>query len=54
MNKVLITGGSGFIGTNLCCELLKKNFDITILDKVEPRYSFDSSQKIAKYFCADR
>ena len=31
-NKVLITGGAGFIGSNLVEELLKKNYEITVLD----------------------
>lgn len=36
MNKkknILITGGCGFIGTNLALDLVKKNFTIHILDK---------------------
>ncbi len=31
--KILITGGCGFIGSNLASELVKKNFTIHILDK---------------------
>lgn len=34
MKKILITGGSGFIGTNLVFHLLKKNFIIFNLDKI--------------------
>jgi len=30
--KVFITGGTGFIGTNLCKKLLTQNYDITIYD----------------------
>ena len=30
--KVLITGGAGFVGFNLCKELLNKNYEITIID----------------------
>lgn len=34
MNKqILITGGSGFIGTNLVNYLLKKNYFVTNIDK---------------------
>lgn len=32
MKKVLITGGAGFIGSNIARELLKGDFEITILD----------------------
>lgn len=36
MNKILITGGSGFIGTNLV-EFYKDNFEVLNLDCKEPR-----------------
>lgn len=32
MKKVAITGGAGFIGSNLADSLIKKNFDVTIID----------------------
>jgi UDP-glucose 4-epimerase len=32
MNKVAITGGAGFIGSNLSETLIKKGFDVTIID----------------------
>lgn len=32
MTKVLVTGGAGFIGSNLIKELLKKNYDVVSLD----------------------
>jgi len=32
MNKVAITGGAGFIGSNLAQTLIKKGFEITIID----------------------
>lgn len=34
MNKILITGGAGFIGSHLCDELLKHNYSITVLDNL--------------------
>ena len=30
--KVLITGGAGFIGTNLAIDLLKNSYDVKIID----------------------
>ena len=34
--KILITGGAGFIGSTLSLELLKKGYEITILDNLSP------------------
>jgi|TARA_B110000027_G_C16120543_1_gene302591 UDP-glucose 4-epimerase len=38
--KVLITGGNGYIGTHISLELLKKNYDLSIID------NFSNSKKI--------
>ena len=32
MKKVLVTGGGGFIGTNLCNELRKRNHSVIAVD----------------------
>ena len=37
MNKILVTGGSGFIGTNLIDFYLKRNFEIYNIDIKKPR-----------------
>ena len=34
MKKVIITGGSGFIGTNLVNYLVSKNYNVLNIDKV--------------------
>ncbi|HVT85793.1 MAG TPA: SDR family NAD(P)-dependent oxidoreductase [Chitinophagaceae bacterium] len=34
MKKVLITGGAGFIGSNLALSLLQKGYDVTVLDNL--------------------
>lgn len=34
MKKVLITGGAGFIGSSLALSLLKKDYDVTVLDNL--------------------
>ena len=30
--KIAVTGGAGFIGSNLCINLVEKNFDIVVID----------------------
>ena len=34
MKKIIVTGGSGFIGSNLVDFLIKKNFYVINLDKL--------------------
>tara|TARA_B110000211_G_C14093199_1_gene560718 strand:- start:2685 stop:3656 length:972 start_codon:yes stop_codon:yes gene_type:complete len=46
MEKILVTGGSGFIGSNLIPYLILNGFDILNLDKTNPSYVTDSSNFI--------
>ena len=32
MNRVLVTGGAGFIGSHTCLVLIEKGFDLVVLD----------------------
>ena len=34
-NKILITGGAGYIGSSIADFLVKKNYNITVIDKLE-------------------
>ena len=34
MKNILITGGAGFIGSNLTIELVKKGYNVTVLDNL--------------------
>ena len=46
MKNVIITGGSGFIGTNLVNFLLNKNFNVINIDKLG--YSSNKYKKIKR------
>ena len=35
--RILITGGAGFIGSNLALKLLNRGYDVTILDNLSPQ-----------------
>ena len=32
--KILVTGGTGYIGSHTCCELLNSGFDVVIVDNL--------------------
>jgi UDP-glucose 4-epimerase len=36
--RVLITGGMGFVGSNLACELVRLGADVTVVDSLVPEY----------------
>ena len=40
--KVLITGGGGFIGSNLALNLVEKGYDVTVLDNLSPQVHGES------------
>ncbi len=37
MKKILVTGGSGFIGRHVVNSLLKRKYKVTLLDLVNPK-----------------
>ena len=49
--KILITGGAGFVGSNLGIELVKKNsrFKITAFDNLKRRGSELNISRLKKY-----
>ena len=45
LDKILITGGAGFIGTHLVKELLSK-YDLTVVDNLSNKKSYSSPQML--------
>ena len=48
MKKIIVTGGLGFIGSNLIELLLKKNFYVVNVDKVTYSSSFYNTKEFSK------
>ena len=34
MRKILLTGGTGYIGSHVCIELIKKGYEVIIIDNL--------------------
>lgn len=34
MNRVLVTGGAGFIGSHIALKLIDKGYEVTVLDNL--------------------
>lgn len=50
MKKILITGGAGFIGSNVALKLIDKGYEITILDNLSPQIHGDSPETTSPLF----
>ncbi len=50
--KTLVTGGAGFIGSNLVDRLIEENFDVVVIDNLESGYSENLNSK-AKFYQLD-
>jgi nucleoside-diphosphate-sugar epimerase len=46
MEDVLVTGASGFIGTNLCRHLVEEGYDVNGLDIKQPQFEHPSSVEL--------
>lgn len=47
MKKILVTGGAGFIGSNLCAKLIKENHHVTCIDNLSTG-KLDNISKLIK------
>ena len=50
MKHILITGGAGFIGSNLALKLIKKEYEVTILDNLSPQIHGNNPIKTSPLF----
>lgn len=48
--KVLITGGAGFIGSNLALKLISKGHEVTVLDNLSPQIHGDHPDKTSPLY----
>ncbi|WP_297830195.1 NAD(P)-dependent oxidoreductase [uncultured Rikenella sp.] len=50
MKNILITGGAGFIGSNLALSLIKKGYTVTVLDNLSPQIHGDDPKHTSPLF----
>ncbi len=50
--KVLITGGAGFIGSNLALKLIDKNYEVTVLDILSEQIHGNDPDTTSPLFCS--
>jgi len=50
MKNILITGGAGFIGSNLALKLLAKGYHVSILDNLSPQIHGNNPQKTSPLY----
>ena len=51
MKKILVTGGAGFIGGYLVNKLIKKNYDVMVVDHLKTIGGGDTLYPSKMFFC---
>jgi dTDP-L-rhamnose 4-epimerase len=52
MNNILISGGSGFIGSNLSLKLVAKGYNVTVLDNLSPQIHGENPELTSPLYIA--
>ncbi|SNR14903.1 NAD-dependent epimerase/dehydratase family protein [Tenacibaculum jejuense] len=50
MKNVLITGGAGFIGSNLAIKLISKDYNVTVLDNLSPQIHGENPEETSPLY----
>ena len=50
LNKVLISGGAGFIGSNLALALVKKGYQVRVLDNLSPQVHGNNARETSPLY----
>jgi UDP-glucose 4-epimerase len=45
MEKVIVTGGAGYIGSKIVADLIKRNYKVYIIDNLSTGYKFLINKK---------
>lgn len=54
MKNILITGGAGFIGSNLALKLIEKGYVVTVLDNLSPQIHGDCPEETSPLYLSIR
>ena len=52
MKNVLITGGAGFIGSNIARKLVEQGYNVVVLDNLSPQIHGDDPEKTSPLYCS--
>ncbi len=50
MKHILITGGAGFIGSNVACKLVAKGYEVSVLDNLSPQIHGDAPKRTSPLY----